>query len=370
MFSNIHFSNADRTSFSGSDLKWTLTNGKFSLFDRFNITNGTVFDLINSIWELLATTAEINCSGNASFSMSGGSILFTAQGNVIRSVSDGEFLFDVVDVSGISTQGFVEGAGNGLDLLLRNCRIPSVFNLSESATPVRPGARLRMIGCSDTTSVANTDSIQDYQEETPYGTIDLEQTVVRTGGADDGATGLWSLAMTPYANSTLESSSASLTSPWMAVWVSGGSSIALEVHISNDTASTDRLQDEAHLEWYTPDAGDTAQFDQVFDAGDARLLDSSTAVTDDTGQTWGSGGNNHQKFTNTVTPGYEGWVYARLHVLKRQGTPDTVFLDPVIVVDGETNMITSMMPSGMVVSYPAAGGGLLTHPGMSGGMRG
>ena len=137
--------------------------------------------------------------------------------------------------------------------------------------------------------------------------------------------------MTPTASATLEGSSANLKSPPMAVWLDGGAN-TLTVYFCNDSASTDYNEDEVWIEWFTPDAGDTAQHDQTFTPADPRLFTSSTAITDDTGSTWGTGGNNHQKLSITVTTGFEGWAYARLHLAKRSATPDTLFLDPKIEV--------------------------------------
>ncbi|RKZ99889.1 MAG: hypothetical protein DRQ42_06795, partial [Gammaproteobacteria bacterium] len=173
-------------------------------------------------------------------------------------------------------------------------------------------------------------SIQDYRYEDAFGTIDSEATIVRTGGADDGASGAFSYAMTPKADGTLEGSCAALKSPWLTTWVEGGSQ-TLTIYICNDTASTDYLEDEVWVEFYTPDSGDTAQHDLTFDPTD-HILESATTITDDTGSTWGAGGNNHQKLSVTVTTGFEGFAYARLHLAKRQATPDTLYLDPVIVV--------------------------------------
>ena len=187
------------------------------------------------------------------------------------------------------------------------------------------------VGCSDTTSQAVGSSIQNYQYSDAFGSIVNESTIVRTGGADDDATGLFSYAMTPNASATLEGSGANLASSWMSVWVAGGAT-TLTVYIANSSASTDYNQDEAWVEFYTPDAGDTAQHDQTFFPAGARLLDSSTAITDDTGSTWGTGGNNHQKFSATVTTGFEGFAYARLHLAKREASPTTLYLDPAIAV--------------------------------------
>ncbi len=243
---------------------------------------------------------------------------------------DSGVLWKGVDISSAGSKDIC-GTGSTGEFELINCKMSASTGLT-SGTPTFQGFSIVAIQSSADTSVSNTGSIQDYSSVAVHGTIDLEQTIVRTGGADDDATGGFSYAMSTHANSTLEGSAAKLSSPWFSVWVDGGASKTLTVYICNSTASTDYNEDETYCEFYTPDAGDTAQFDQTFNPGTARILDSSTAVTDDTGSTWGSGGNNHQKFSATVTPGYEGFAYARVHLLKRQATPDTLYLDPAIVV--------------------------------------
>ena len=105
----------------------------------------------------------------------------------------------------------------------------------------------------------------------------------------------------------------------------------LTIKIANDGAG-DLNEDQVYIEAYTPDAGDTAQYDQSFFPGDARLFASSTTITDDTGSTWGGSAANHQELSVTNTHGYEGEAYVRLHYLQRSATPDTLFLDPEPVV--------------------------------------
>jgi len=307
----------------------TITNGHMAWADRIAGGADGKLRLINSVLEPTTTAAALTPAASSEISIDGGSFLFTAAAPVVRSSADGFVNIKGCDLGGL-TSSIVGGNGDNARVKLNNCKMPASFSIYATAHDTLAGFA-ELVGCSNASSVAATDSIQDYQYEDAYGTIDLETTAVRTGGADDDATGAFSYAMTPAANATLESSGATLKSPWMSVWVDGGSN-TLTVYIANDSASTDYLLDEAWVEFYTPDEGDTAQYDQTFDAGDARLLDSTTAITDDTGSTWGTGANNHQQFSATVTTGYTGWAYARLHLAKRSATPDTLFLDPRIIV--------------------------------------
>ena len=326
---NIHITSVDRINLSAAT-SLSITNGQFTYNERFEgVGSGsTAFVLYNSILEPTATGALLH---QHTLFMYGGSILFTAAADIIRNFSVGSYEFYGVDISGLgSSSSIINGANATATALLSNCSLPATYNLF-NGTPTLKNPSVTVLASDNTSSLSSTSSIQEYRYEDLHGSIDLETTAVRTGGADDGATGVFSYAMTPHANATLESSNATLKSPWMAVWLSAGAN-TLTVHIANDSASTDYLEDEVWVEFYTPDADDTAQHDQNFDPANARLLDSTTIITDDTGSIWGAGGNNHQKLSVTVTTGFEGWAYATLHLAKRQSAPDTLFLDPKIEV--------------------------------------
>ena len=276
-------------------------------------------------------TTDINCTAGAGLRMFGGVITFTGAPDQLLRAGASNVEMTSVDLTGMGNIPIQTGAGVVIKNKFVNCSMPATYT-RWSGTPVNSDSALEMIGCASGSTKGATTSYQEYALETLYGTILNEATAVRTGGADDGASGVFSYAMTPRIDHTVESTNYSLKSPWMAVWLAGGSN-TLTVYIANNTASTDFNEDEVWVEFYTPDAGDTAQHDQNFDPANARLITSATAITDDTGSTWGTGGNNHQKMSVTVTTGFEGWAYARLHFAKRYAaSPATLYLDPKIIV--------------------------------------
>lgn len=327
VYCNLDISTGDRTS-TQLDTNVSFINCKIAQFDRWTMGTQAILEFINCVYEPTGTSGVVGVSPNSKLSHRGGSWVFTAAANLTRILHSGDAEFIGVDLSGL-TAPIMAGISAGRTFI-KNCKMPASFTMRDDTSIVAVSS-ITVISSDDSSSVPVTDSIQDYRYEDIYGTIDLETTAVRTGGADDGASGAFSYAMIPSANSTLESSQATLKSPWMSVWVEGGSN-TLTVYIANDSASTDYNEDEVWVEFYTADSGDTAQYDLNFDPDQERLFDSTTAITDDTGSTWGTGANNHQKFSVTVTTGYEGEVRARLHLAKRQATPDTLFLDPVIEV--------------------------------------
>lgn len=325
-YSNIHLQASDKFIFP-SPAENSFINSKISATDDLSgLSQNSRVVLINTDFETLAANSSWIFG---QLEWNGGTLIQTVASPIIDTQNGGgRKTFTGVDFSALGTTAFMGGGGGENNVYLKNCKTPSVFNLFGST--VAGSGSIEVIASSDTSSVGATDSIQDYMYEDAHGTIDLELTAVRTGGADDDASGAFSYAMSPTASATLESSGATLKSPWMDVWIDGGAT-TLTVYIANDGASDLNL-DEAWCEFYTPDVGDTAQYDQTFDAGDARLLDSTTAITDDTGSTWGAGGDNNQKFSVTVTTGYTGVAYARVHIAKRSATPDTYFIDPRIEV--------------------------------------
>ncbi len=230
-----------------------------------------------------------------------------------------------VDLSDLGAEPLIEEHGGSTHTKVINCKLPTTFNKFDIA-PVE-GATIEVIGCSDTTSQAATSSIQDYYYEDIHGVIVDEQTTIRTGGSTDNATGAFSYAMTPRADSTLEGTGAALKSPWISAWVMAGSQ-TLTVFFCND-GGVDYYDDEVSVEWLVPDDGDTAQHDYT---NTMSILESTTLAPDDPDSTWGGVGANAQKFTLGVTSGFEGEVRARLVVSKRQAVPDTVYLDPRIGV--------------------------------------
>jgi len=318
-------------------VKWVFTDCVFDVGGRIRLQTGPV-EFINC--EIIFGAGDYLQPQGSLLSMRGGVITYTGSPgaqNLLNTnpltQSGGICEFIGVDMSDMpaSSNLIVPGITTAGAARFVNCSLGATPNLTSTAFTSAQGS-ITVINSDDSTLVGNTSSIQYYEYEDAHGTISLETTAVRTGGADDGTGSVYSYAMTTLANAVLEGSQAALKSPWLRVWVAGGASKTLTVYIANDTASTDYNEDEVYCEFYTVNSGDTADHTQTFDPADERIVDSSTAITEDTGSIWGTGGNNHQKFSVTTTPGFEGFAYARVYLAKRQATPDTLYLDPKIEV--------------------------------------
>jgi hypothetical protein len=282
---------------------------------------------------------DANCfvrANNGYFEMVGGLISGVAANDISDDsggVTSGTLRLRGVDLS--------NGVGNVFDAPttqvraeISNCKTPTSWTLV-SGQGTKADYCLTAIGCSTSTGKTSGQSFRDFIEETYEGTVETETTRIRMGGANDGADGGFSYAMTPNATTTAESLRA-LISPWMTGWVAGDGSTAFTFtcYIANDlaaSAANDFHEDEIWLEVLVPsEAGDATHEQSLGDWPSNVISGSTTSVTDDTGSSWGSGANNHQKMSATFTPDFSGPFYARVHFAQR-GT-NTCYVDPKIEV--------------------------------------
>lgn len=336
----LKFTCPDRFQISSVGNSWTFNECHGPIGGALNINEGR-FRFNNCEYEPTSTSAQIwvrtgTSSDPYPLIFNGGVFTFTANPNPLMhsTLSPGGVLFDGVDLSGFGNNA-LHGGGTALGLYtFRNCRLPATYTRF-TTTPNDQSGRMEIIASTDDTSVSNTSSIAEYITENAFGTVEAEFTTVRdSGGSNDGGNGAFSYKMLTHANAVLEgTASAALVSPWIHKYVAGGSSITLTIHIANDSGS-DLTEREVWAEFFTPDAGDTAQHDLSIaenTPNDLAHLVSTTAVTNDT-STWNGADKNAQKLAVTVTPGFRGSAFGRIYVAKREGTPNAVYVDQRIVV--------------------------------------
>lgn len=250
---------------------------------------------------------------------------------------------DGVDLSGCTSLPLHSGTYNVNFMWIRNCKLKASYTLfNTDPNGHRHGYRsygLVVGSSSDTGAKTNSDSFQNYEYQDPHGTIDNEATVVRTGGADDQASGAHSLLMVNGANDVNIASDVALVGPWMRVWVVGGSlPVTCTVYTTHDNAGTinrDLYDTELRVEFLTTDPGDEANHDYTSYPGymNQYVTGSTTAAgTDDTGSTWATYNTYKRKFSHTFTPGFSGWCMARVRLSYDSATPVGVYVDPKIEV--------------------------------------
>ncbi len=186
--------------------------------------------------------------------------------------------------------------------------------------------RTEFWGVSSATSKTTGQSFQEIDIITAQGDIVVETTRFRTGGSDDGASGEWSLAFTPGINGTRDNL-VGLIGPKISQEIIGdGTSQTLTVHIANNTASTDYKTDHVALFCKFPSASGDANYDFV--STQMNLEATPADLTDDTGSTWGTGANNHQKLSVSFSPDYDGFIEWWIVFYKNFGSsPDTLYVD-------------------------------------------
>ena len=189
-------------------------------------------------------------------------------------------------------------------------------------------ATVQLYDCNEDTAISS--SIQDFEFYSAAGSIVIETSRVRTGGADDDDSGLFAWAITPDANAP-SFPGFTLKSPPIAIWLDG-TETTVTVHIANDAAESsptnDMHDDEVWAEVVASDSGlDTAQ--AVINNDRMAILGTAADQANDAGSTWGSGANNHQTLDVTLAPGYEGWALVYVHCAERSGSPKIVYVDPL-----------------------------------------
>lgn len=254
----------------------------------------------------------------------------TNTGGTIGTGGSHNIVFDSCDFSATISPLCVIGSNITRNSSFRflNCKINGSTALSTGSGTEK--YRLEFTGVSSVVGKTTGQSFQEVEILTDNGNITQEITAVRETGADDGASGGWSLAFTPTINFTRENDLA-IVGPWMAVEVTGdGTSQTVTVFIANSGAA-DYDDDDVWLEVVYPSESGVAQYDRKTTQMD--LHATPAPIPDDTGSTWGTGAENDQKLSVTIAPVYDGFVKCRVHFAKFFGSsPETLYVDPLPVI--------------------------------------
>jgi hypothetical protein len=286
---------------------------------------GNPFYIKNCHIKQVTATDLFSASDTGIVEMVGGKITNDASA-MLSLVSQPTYKLDLYGVDLSSAAHTLLNVDNNVgfaNFRLMNCQLHASTAIL-SGTRASQTFRVELHNTANVTG-KNSGTIQNVDIATEGGDITNETTAVRTGGADDGGTGLWAYAFTPVVNGTREQYYP-LIGPWMAFRIVSGVSRTVTVYIANSGAA-DYNDDDVWLEVMYPSEGGTAQFD--FQTTQMDLLATPTVVTDDIVSTWGTGGNNPQKLVTTVSPDYEGIAYCRVMFAKNfASSPETLYVDP------------------------------------------
>lgn len=223
-----------------------------------------------------------------------------------------------VDLSAASaTMNLVGACADGALIIFRNCKLPTSWSGSLYNGTMLAGLRVEMYNCDN----ADTNYriwIEDY-----CGSIRQETTIVRTGGASDGTTGLaWEMVSSANAEYPLHR----LESGDIAIWndtTGAAKTLTVEiVHDSQGAGSGSKFQDDEI--WLEIMHLGTAGFPLGTPANDAKAdVLAAAANQADSTETWTTTGLTSpvkQALSVTFTPQEKGYVIARVVLAKASKT--------------------------------------------------
>jgi hypothetical protein len=325
---------------SGSGRSITLTSNSAGSFNRFEAcsfqlpntdttgrigfggaANGAV-ELVNCTFQFGDATQAIN--GGAGFlHIQGGSLLAggTSPTALLKTTTGLTALIEGFDLSNASASiNLCATAAQNCRITFRNCKLPSSWSgVLNSSAPAVDGHFIL-----DNTDSSNT----NYRlwMKNPYGEITSETTLIKTGGANDGTTGLsWKFVST--ADAKFQNP---LLSHEIVRWNDlTGSALTVDVDILHDSA-TNLKDDEVWLEVQYLSSSGTPLGTFVNDAK-ANILATGADQTASsaTWTTTGMANPNKQKLSVTFTPQMKGFIHA---VVKVGKASYTLYVDPKLTV--------------------------------------
>jgi hypothetical protein len=295
------------------ELRSTGTSG------QINLTNCLVK---NAVFRFDAASNVLNL--NAKSHVYGGNFdaATTSPTALVGAGSTGFPIVEGLDLSNLSTSfNFCDGGTSTCVVHFKKCKLPSGWSGALFTSVTSASIRIGVYNCDDGDTNYNV-LVGDIA-----GTLSAETTLIRTGGANDGATGIsWKVVTT--ANPAFRS--VVFTTDEIVLWnESTGVSKTVTVEILHDSA-TNLKDDEIWLEvQYLGTSG--APLGSFVDDVKADVL--ATAADQTTSSaTWtttGMSNPNKQKLSVTFTPQEKGVFSA---VVKLAKASYTVYVDPKLTV--------------------------------------
>lgn len=285
--------------------------------DGFYVLEGTNLELTTSSGYIQINSGELHW-------YNGDLVQATGRTNGLFRLANGIAELWGVDISQYgSGKNILDSWFRGTIIQIHNCQHDPASSLTNETKDEK--FTLKIHASNNDTGKSSGSSVLEFREAYPEGQIEIETTAVRTGGANDGASGAFSLAATTNANLTSENRRGLLVRLFP-IWVEGdGTSKTLTVFFAK-SASVDWDDDEIGLKVLSMDDGGTSQFDLTEDV--AAQLATPASHTDDMASSWGTGANNPQSMSVSIAPDYEGYVQPIVEIFKREASPTTVYLDP------------------------------------------
>ena len=374
-------------SFDGCTIKLNnITSGRRIYFFTTSGTSGTgiLVRLHNTIMEFGSTGQFILWGSRIIWTGSGSSVAGSAV-TTLFSVNAGGRSTPVLDIRGVDLSLLGSGSSLvGVDTYegiayLRNCKLGASYALTTGTIANQGGCTVDMVNC------ASGDTNYRYAKHRYQGVITDETTIVRTGGASDG-TNAFSRKFVSTANSKFYTP---LEGPSFRFWNETTGSVTVTVEVVTDNVTLTNAE-----AWVDVEYEGTSGFPLSLIASDrAADILATPANQTSSSEAWTTTGLTtpiKQALAVTFTTAEKGWVNATVKLAKASTTmyvcpkilstsyKQTMFDDGSILNDvdvpavGEVQTGVQYGADGTEFTGTLAGGsgGLLTHPGMSGGMRG
>lgn len=333
----IAFKAADRFILASSPNHVLLRGSEITFPGRFFLASGgQTFLGIDNDYKVSAGSRFLSDDG-AKIILEGGLLSGTAPDFLFDEAPSGDMKWTGGDLTLLSGQVGMDLSGAKTSkFILRNCSLPASFTLAGGSANDH-FSYAELISSSDDSGLGSTDSVRAYERHDIHGTCVLELTAIRTGGANDGASGGFSYALTPNVNAPTPPYFG-VQSPMRKIWESGdGAERIIEIFFTHSTGGADSVEGEVVAKFFTPSSSGSAQHDRNDDDDFVEIIPAiPAALTDDTGSSWGAGTENDQKLTLTLSASdvsdFQGPLFYQLQFNQRSGTPDTLYHDPRPVV--------------------------------------
>lgn len=217
--------------------------------------------------------------------------------------------FRGVDLSAMSGNLAVASETAGALISLENCKLHASMTVSTGSFIAQSGTTIRLVNCD------SGDTNYKYQLQNYMGTITHEATIVRTGGASDGTTGI-SRKMVSTANSKFY---APLELGPLVAWNESTSSLTVTVHIVTDNVTLTDAECWIEVEELGT-SGYPLSVTQSDRAADILATPANQTTSTETWTTTGLGTPVKQKLNVTFTPAEKGPIKVRVMLAKASTT--------------------------------------------------
>lgn len=285
------------------------------------VINGNI-NLGNNVTTIAVTYLHLLWFGGALVAASGVDNLFTTGGaNSVQQPIIRDVNLDAMgrDASAVYILNVTTADAARYDILLERCKIPSDggFTITDDDWQTYNTGKISLLHCS------SANQSYDFYYRSYEGVCQDETTIVRTGGASNGTTGI-SCKMVSSAGCV--ENIIALESIPITGWTSSTTEKTFTVEFVHDSA-TALQNDEIWMELEYP-ANNTDGLGAI--AKSKCVILGSPADTTDSSETWtttGLSNPNTRKLSVTVTPGKAGPLCARVYLAKAS---TTVYIDPMI----------------------------------------